>query len=209
MPRKIFFFIKSLLLSSIIIGNVFAVEISIIPLKKPILNEEAQNAKISQGIIKPKSKPSKKIEETKTITVKKDKKKINFLIPKSKPLVVKSEKSVIQTSSKYYSQKDYGIAKKSIKAMEKSQWTTALTNAKKAKDKSIYNFIQWRHLLTTGNQATFYDYIAFIKNNKDYPRISRIRYLAEQKLSTDKISPKKIINWFGSDEPLSGFGMWY
>ena len=27
--------------------------------------------------------------------------------------------------------------------------------AKKAKDKSIYNFIQWRHLLTTGNQALF------------------------------------------------------
>ena len=50
--------------------------------------------------------------------------------------------------------------------MEKSQWTTALTNSKKAKDKSIYNFIQWRHLLTTGNQATFYDYIAFIQNNK-------------------------------------------
>ena len=71
MPRKIFFFIKSLLLSSLIIGNVFAVEISIIPLKKPILNEEAQNAKISQGIIKPKSKPSKKIE-----------KKLIFLFPK-------------------------------------------------------------------------------------------------------------------------------
>ena len=91
--------------------------------------------------------------------------------------------------------------------MEKSQWKTALKNAKKAKDKSIYNFIQWRHLLTTGNQATFYDYIAFIQNNKDYPRISRIRYLAEQKLSTKKISPKKIINWFGADEPLSGYGM--
>ncbi|MDC0620229.1 lytic transglycosylase domain-containing protein, partial [Candidatus Pelagibacter ubique] len=59
----------------------------------------------------------------------------------------------------------------------------------------------------TGNQATFYDYITFIQNNKDYPRISRIKYLAEQKLSTDKISPKKIINWFGVDEPLSGYGM--
>jgi soluble lytic murein transglycosylase len=207
MPRKIFFFIKSLLLSSILIANVFAAEISIIPLKKPILNEEAQSAKISQGILKPKSKPSKKIEETKTIIVKKDLKKINFLIPKSKPLVIKSKKSVVKISSKYYSQKDYGIAKKSIQAMEKSQWNTALTNAKKARDKSIYNFIQWRYLLTTGNQATFYDYIAFIQNNKDYPRISRIRYLAEQKLSTNKISPKKIINWFGTDDPLSGYGM--
>ena len=207
MPRKIIFFIKSLLLSLVIIGNVFAAEISIIPVKKPILNEEVKREKISQGILKPKPKPSQKKEEIEIITVKKNKKEINFLIPKSKPLIVKSEKSVVQKRSKYYSQKDYDIAKKSIQAMEKSQWTTALKNSKNAKDKSIYNFIQWRHLLTTGNQATFYDYMTFIQNNKHYPRISRIKYLAEQKLSTDKISPKKIINWFGVDEPLSGYGM--
>jgi len=207
MPRKIIFFIKSLLLSLVIIGNVFAAEISIIPLKKPILNEEVKREKISQGILKPKPKPSQKKEEIEIITVKKNKKEINFLIPKSKPLIVKNEKSVVQKSSKYYSQKDYDIAKKSIQSMEKGQWTTALKNSKNAKDKSIYNFIQWRHLLTTGNQATFYDYMTFIQNNKDYPRISRIKYLAEQKLSTDKISPKKIINWFGVDEPLSGYGM--
>ena len=207
MPRKIIFFIRSLLLSLVIIGNIFAAEISIIPLKKPILDEEVKKQKISQGILKPKPKPSQKKEEVKIVTVKKNKKKINFLIPKSKPLIVKSEKSVVQKRSKYYSQKDYDIAKKSIQAMEKSQWTTALKNSKNAKDKSIYNFIQWRHLLTTGNQATFYDYMTFIQNNKHYPRISRIKYLAEQKLSTDKISPKKIINWFGVDEPLSGYGM--
>ena len=90
--------------------------------------------------------------------------------------------------------------------MEKSKWSTALSLSKKAKDKSIYNFIQWRHLLTTGNQASFYDYLAFIKRNNNYPRISRIRYLAEHKLSTDKISPKKIIDWFDSNTPLSGYG---
>ena len=75
----------------------------------------------------------------------------------------------------------------------------ALSISKKAKDKSIYNFIQWRHLLTTGNQASFYDYLAFIKRNENYPRIGRIRYLAEHKLSTDKISPNKIIDWFNSE----------
>ena len=201
MPRKIFF-IKSLLLSLVIIGNVFAAEITIIPLKKPVLGEATQREKISQSILKPKPKPSKEIEETKTVIVKKDTKKINFLIPKSKPLVVKKAKSVVKTQSKYYSQKDYGIAKKSIAAMQKSQWSTALSQSKKARDKSIYNFIQWRHLLTTGNQASFYDYLTFIKNNENYPRISRIRYLAEHKLSTDKISPNKIIAWFNSEEPL-------
>ena len=76
------------LLSLIIMGNVFAFEITIIPLKKPVLGEAAQRVKISQGILKPKSKPSKKIKETKTVIVKKDSKKINFLTPKSKPYFV-------------------------------------------------------------------------------------------------------------------------
>ena len=129
MPRKIFFFIKSLLLSLVIIGNVFAAEITIIPLKKPVLGEVAQREKISQGILKPKPKPSKKKEAPKTTIVKKELKKINFLIPKSKPLVVKKSKSVVMNKSKYYSQKDYGIAKKSIAAMQKSQWSTALSQS--------------------------------------------------------------------------------
>ena len=207
MPRKIIFYIQSILLSSIILGNLYAAEISIIPLKKPILDKETQSQKISQGILKPKSKPSKKIKEIKTKTVKKIVKKRNFLIPKSKPLIVKKTKSIVKAVSKYYSQKDYNIAKKSIKAMQKSQWSTALSISKKSKDRSIHNFIKWRHLLTTGNQASFYDYMSFIKNNEDYPRINRIKYLAEHKLSTNKISPKKIINWFGGEKPLSGFGM--
>jgi soluble lytic murein transglycosylase len=206
MTRKIFFFINTLLLSLIIIENLFAAETSIIPQKKPLLDKVAQDVKISQGILKPKSKPSKKVKKTETIIVKKDIKKINFLIPKSKPLVIKKSKSKVKTQSKYYSQKDYNIAKKSILAMQKSQWSTALLQSKKAKDKSIYNFIQWRHLLTPGNQASFYDYLGFIKRNENYPRIGRIRYLAEHKLSTDSVSPNKIIAWFNSEEPLSGYG---
>ena len=229
MLRIISFYIKLLLLSLLLIDNLYAVELSIIPLKKPILDKITKQNKLAQGIIRPKSKPIKKVEKQElskeikkpkpkptsqieqaeqiiTKTVEKKTKKIDLLIPKSKPLTVKKKSTVKITKSKFYSQKDFNIAKKSIQAIEKRQWTTALSLSKKAKDKSIYDFIQWRHLLTTGNQATFYDYLTFIKNNENYPRISRIRYLAEHKLSTDKISPKKIINWFGSNEPLSGFG---
>ena len=206
MPRKIFFFIKPLLLCSIIMGNLCAAEISIIPIKKPILDKKSQNEKISQGILKPKSKPSKKVEIIETIIVKKKVTKNNFLTPKSKPLVVKKSKSIVKQGSKYYSQRDFAIAKKSVSAFQKGQWNVALSTAKKAKDKSIYNFVQWRYFLTSGNQASFYDYILFIKKNNNYPRISRIKYIAEHKLSTDKISPKKIIDWFNKEEPLSGYG---
>ena len=105
--------------------------------------------------------------------------------------------------SKYYNKKDFALAKKAISEMKQAKWPSALKTAKKAKDKSIYDFIQWRHLLTTGNKASYYDYKTFIERNENYPRIGRVKYLAEHKLSTDTISPKKIINWFGIDEPLS------
>ncbi len=223
------------------ITNIYAQELTIIPLKKPILDKITEQKKITQGILRPKPKPKVKIEakklpkeiiqpkskpsekdddkeaqdiiktkkEAEEMTnqvVEKKKAKIDFLIPKSKPLVVKKSTSTIKVKSKYYSQRDFDIAKKSIKAMENRKWSLALSIAKKAKDKSIYDFIQWRHLLTKGNQASFYDYNTFIKKNENYPRINRIRYLAEHKLSTEKVSPKKIINWFGFNDPLSGFG---
>jgi len=244
MLRFISFYIKLLLLTLLFVGNSYAVELSIIPQKKPILDKILKQKNLTQGIIRPKSKPITKVEkqefaqeiikppskpstvstqstvstpstpstpseQAKVIIPKVVKKKIEkfqFLLPKSKPITVKKTSTVKKTKSKIYKQKDFDIAKKAIQAIEKRQWTKALSLSKKAKDKSIYNFIQWRHLLTTGNQASFYDYLAFINRNENYPRINRIRYLAEHKLSTDKISPKKIINWFDSSEPLSGFG---
>jgi soluble lytic murein transglycosylase len=90
--------------------------------------------------------------------------------------------------------------------MQKSRWTSSLKIAKKAKDKSIYNFIQWRYLSTPGNQASFFDYKVFIERNSNYPRMDKLRSLAEHKLSTSQISPKKIINWFDQNEPITGYG---
>ncbi len=229
MTRNIYFFLKLITLISIFISNVFAEELSIIPIKKPILDKITTEQKITQGILRPKPKPIVKIQSDKSSTdiikpetkplnkieivekketkiVLKEKKSINFIFPKRKPVVVKKTIAKTKNKSKYYTQSDFDIAKRSIKAMEKRQWPSALSISKKAKDKTIYKFVQWKHLLTTGNQANFYDYMTFIKNNDDYPRISRIRYLAEHKLSTDKISPKKIIDWFENEEPLSGFG---
>jgi soluble lytic murein transglycosylase len=226
MLKNISFYIKLLLLTLLFVDSSNAIELSIIPLKKPILDKITEQNKLAQGIIRPKSKPikkivkqktsneilspkskpSKKIKKAITKTVVKKIKKNNSIIPRNKPLIIKKSSTAKKTRSKFYSQKDFNIAKKSVKAVEKRQWTSALSLSKKAKDKSIYNYIQWRHLLTTGNQASFYDYLSFIKRNENYPRIGRIRYLAEHKLSTDKISPKKIIDWFDSGEPLSGYG---
>jgi len=210
MLKKILFlgFAVSILMFS---NNLFAEINSVIPLKKPVLSKEEIQKKISINILKPLKKPLKTREvKTEEVIVKKElvlkDKKFSFKIPKKKPTVAGTSTGKSIKISRYYSKRDYVLAKKAISEMQKSKWSSALKIAKKAKDNSIYNFIQWRHLLTSGNQASFYDYQIFLNKNADYPRISRIRYLAEHKLSTESVSPKKIINWFGSNNPLSGYG---
>jgi soluble lytic murein transglycosylase len=49
--------------------------------------------------------------------------------------------------------------------MQKSKMDSHFKIAKKAKDKSIYNFIQWRHLTNNWKSSSFYDYKVFIDQN--------------------------------------------
>ena len=189
MSKKLLFFV---ILFHLL--NFYNLAISeIIPLKKPIQTKEETQKKLLIDVLKPLPKPIKKTETAvveKENIVKKEK-KIGFILPKKKPLIAGSKKTTEVKISKYYNKKDFNLANKAIEEMKKAKWPSALKIAKKAKDKSIYNFIQWRHLLRKGNQASYYEYKTFIDKNEDYPRIGRIKYLVEHKLSTDKVSPKK------------------
>ena len=209
MFKKLIFFISFVVLTVIYTNQLYADENKILPLKKPILTAKELNKKISINILKPLPKPTKNKVKVKVDVVKvekKEKTKTIFIIPKKKPLIAKVNKKIKKKKSQFYSKKDFSIAKKAISEMKKSNWTEAIKISKKAKDKSIYNFIQWRHLLTSGNKASFYDYLDFIEKNKNYPRIGRLRYLAEHKVSNEKVAPNKVINWFQTEEPLSGYG---
>ncbi len=192
-----------------LINNANFISAEIIPIKKPSQTKEEKELKLLVDVLKPLPKPQIKKEtkpkKEKIVKKKEDKKEV--ILPKKKPLIAgKDIQKDGLKKSKFYSKKDFSLAKKAISEMKKAKWPNALKTAKKAKDKSIYNFIQWRHLLTKGNKASFYDYKTFIDKNENYPRIGRIKYLAEHKLSTDTINSKKIIEWFGSNDPLSGFG---
>ncbi len=206
MKNKLFNFIA---LNIVILLNfqITFADTSIYPKKKPILSEEILEKKISKNLL-PQKKPilidKEKIEK---IIKKKKIAKKKLIIPKNKPLIVRKQTARISKKSSYYSDRDFSYAKQSIQFMEKSNWKDALKVAKKARAKSIYNFIQWRHLLTPGNKASFYDYKIFLQNNSNYPRIERIKYLAEHKLSTRILSEKDIIKWFNNKKPLSGYGM--
>ncbi len=204
-------FLLTILFSFLATTYVSSQENVIIPLKKPTLNPELKEKKISINIIKPLEKPIltkevKKKDEKKEIIENKKITKLGIIVPKNKPKIVQKTIEKVAKKSKYFSKKEFELAAKAINAMQKGNWPNALSLAKKTRNNDIYSFIQWRHLLTNRNNASYYDYQQFIDKNPDYPRIGRIKYLSEHKLSTEKVSPKKIIKKFSEEEPLSSFG---
>ena len=59
MPIKIFILIKTLIIVLLLVSNIYAAELTILPLKKPILDKVTADKKIAKSIITPKSKPKK------------------------------------------------------------------------------------------------------------------------------------------------------
>ncbi len=182
---------------------------SILPAKKPIIKKKEEKQIVSKPYLEEETKKTIELlkkdikpENTKQIS----KTKNIFLYPSKKPLNYSSVSTKIRTKSKILKERDYIKAKNIFNLIRKGKWITALQQTKKVKDKEFRNLVTWLYLKERGNQATFNDYKNFITENYDYPRISRLRYMAEHKIILENTSPKVIINWFGDSEPLSGTG---
>jgi soluble lytic murein transglycosylase len=162
---------------------------------KPFLENVTKN-KINQIKEKNKSKVSEKIIKPKNA----------FLYPSKKPLIYSKISTKILAKSKILKEKDYVLAKNIFNLIKKSKWNTAIAETKKVKDKDFKKLVTWLYLKQSGNQATFNDYKNFIDKNSNYPRIGRLRYMAEHKIILENTTPKTVINWFDEKEPLSGTG---
>ena len=145
-------------------------------------------------------KEEKEIKKVETVQ-----KKSSFVFPQKKPAIYKTTTKTAE-KSKILSQKDFEKAKETIQFIKDKKWNSALKSAKKVKDREFRNLITWMHLKTTRNGASFDEYKNFIEQNSDYPRINRIRYLAEEKIYLRNNSPTSIINWFEKYPPLGGLG---
>ena len=177
-----------------------------LPQKKPIIKSEDQDNKEFK---------KKKVENNKIETVKKepiikkeiksDQKKVFFILPEKKPITYKVKSKEIKKST-ILNSKDFDKAKETIKFIKARKWNSALKSTKKIKNSEFRTLITWMHLKTTQNSATFNDYKNFIEQHEKYPRINRIKYLAETKIYLRNNSPTSIINWFDRHPPLGGIG---
>ena len=185
------------------------ISITDFPKKEPTLQNIIETKKIKEPYLElvtkeqvDKIKEKKKLKVTKQILKSTD----IFLYPSKKPLTYSSASTDVKSKSKILKEKDYSLAKNIFDLIKKGKWNNAVEQTKKVKDKEFKNLVTWLYLKQNGNQATFSDYQNFIDKNSDYPRIGRLRYMAEHKIISENTSPKSIVNWFGDNEPLSGTG---
>jgi len=178
-----------------------------LPQKKPLINEEKdQKREINQEKQKIVEEKKAEVEEKKEVKkVKVIKKKSSFIFPQKKPSIYKSKTKTAEKSS-ILNQKDFVRAKETIQFIKDKKWNSALKSAAKVKDREFRNLITWMYLKTSRNGASFNEYKKFIEQNENYPRINRIRYLAEEKIYLRNNSPTSVINWFEKYPPLGGLG---
>tara|TARA_B100001093_G_C26850251_1_gene1024806 strand:- start:50 stop:2314 length:2265 start_codon:yes stop_codon:yes gene_type:complete len=178
----------------------------LLPIKKPedklktkTNSQVNQKTKKLENIGSPKKNIDKKVKkiETKILS--------NFILPKKKPDTYKVVEKKI-SNSEILGKKDFGYAKEVFKLISSGKWNSALKLSKKVKDNDFKDLVLWLYLKTTGNRATFLDYQKFISKNPNYPRIGRLRYLAEHKIYLRNNSPSSIIKWFENYPPVSGMG---
>ncbi len=200
----------------------------ILPSKKPY----STNKKIiKKDNILPQNKPVK--TKTKKIVIKKDGETLNnvrvkektkekkielvdkkiekslnetFLLPEKKPITYKKVVEKEAVKSEILSKRDYAIAKEVFLLIKQKKWKSAIKSTNRIKDKEFKNLVNWLYLKEKRNAASFDEYTKFIEENKDYPRINRLKYLAEHKINLSSTSASTIIGWFDTETPLSGFG---
>tara|TARA_Y100001970_G_scaffold293837_1_gene443701 strand:- start:6284 stop:8614 length:2331 start_codon:yes stop_codon:yes gene_type:complete len=149
-----------------------------------------------------KQKTTKKITELDTIT----ETNYVFILPQKKPFTYTKVVQEESPKSEVLSKRDYAIAKEVFGLIEQKKWKSAIKSTKRVKDNEFKNLVTWLYLKEKRNEASFTDYTNFIEKNPNYPRINRLKYLAEHKINLQSSSPSTIIGWFDTDPPLSGFG---
>ena len=167
------------------------------------LKEPAKIKRVAP-VQKTKQKREVKKEITKVKIETKDEKYVvsNEIIPLKKPLNL----GISKKKSSILSSKDFLIAQRTFGLIKRKRWNSAMKEVRKSRSKLLNELVIWMYLKEPSNNLAFKDYRKFINQNPEWPRINRLRYLAEHKINFKEVKPKEVIKFFDKQDPLSGYG---
>ena len=166
--------------------------------KKPVQVKKAVPLKKS----KPKKQIKKEVKKNKAEEKSEKFLVSNEIIPIKKPM----DLGILKKKSSILSSKDFLIAQKTFSLVKRKRWNSAMKEIRKSRSKLLKDLVTWMYLKEPSNNLTFQDYNKFIDKNPEWPRINRLRYLAEHKIEFKNVKPKEVLKFFEKKEPLSGYG---
>ncbi len=169
---------------------------------KTIIEKKTEDKKINKIIEKKETKKKEDIIHKKETPKEIEITNTEGIVPPEKPL----DLGIKKTSSKIINEKDFKISQNIFNYIKRNNWKSAFKEAKKTSNPIISKLVDWSYLIESNNNASFYDYVAFIDKNNNWPRIDRLRYLAEHKIDFKEVAPAHVINFFQSIQPFSGYG---
>ena len=103
------------------------------------------------------------------------------------------------------SKTDSKLMRDALKAADKRHWKTLQYRESRLKSVLARKFLLWHRLAADGFTPGFHETDQFRIENPNWPRMHRLLRRAEQAIPRSW-SDNKVIEWFGSREPLSALG---
>ena len=93
-----------------------------------------------------------------------------------------------------------------LKALKKQKWTMAKILANDYKNENLSKLVKWLDFTRPGSKFNFSELKQFLEENKNWPKANIIKKKIESSINSS-ISPKKIIEWYDANPPITNKGI--
>ena len=93
-----------------------------------------------------------------------------------------------------------------LNALKKQKWTMAKILADDYKNENLSKLVKWLDITRPGSQFNFSELKQFLEKNKNWPKANIIKKKIESSINSS-ISPKKIIEWYDANPPITNKGV--
>jgi soluble lytic murein transglycosylase len=93
-----------------------------------------------------------------------------------------------------------------FRSADHQEWENAFIHVNAVSNPALEKLITWEYILDSDSGASFDEITQFIKNNPTWPELKKTRLRAEMSLRNSNVSDRAVMEWFGSESPITGVG---
>ena len=105
--------------------------------------------------------------------------------------------------SEFLLEEDAVLLRKALASADRRHWSGVESSMAKINDPVAKDLLRW--IRATRDRRAPTETLEYVhKNLSDWPRLTTVRSLAEKRMFGENWSSRKVMSWFGTEEPVSG-----